>query len=143
MYGTGDGTITDVVNELDTTVNLYQSVDDSPLSPTDTDWINNNAVEVASVFLDITNPPADFLTATSATILVRYRGQYWAGGSLKLFAQAFQSDESTALSDEVEIVTVSGDTSFANTSAITLTNLAAGSKAIWNGARIRFRWGST
>jgi hypothetical protein len=40
----------------------------------------------------------------------------------------------------VEIATVSADSSFDNTSSVTFTGLSAGSKSIWDGARIRFRW---
>ena len=44
LYATGDQGFTDVVNENDTTTNLYQSVDDDPDSPSDSDWINNSDV---------------------------------------------------------------------------------------------------
>ena len=41
LFPTGDGTIVDVVNELDTVVNLFASIDEDPDSPNDADWINN------------------------------------------------------------------------------------------------------
>jgi hypothetical protein len=41
LYATGDGTKTDVVNENDATTDLWQSIDDDPASPSDSDWVNN------------------------------------------------------------------------------------------------------
>ncbi len=139
LYATADGTLTNVVDEIDTTIDLYQSVDDDPATPTDADWVNNTSLTASTFFL-LTDMPSLFDTATSATIIVRYRGQNWSGASLTLYAQLFQSDESTTLSDEITVATVSGNGAFANTSSITFTNLSAGSKTIWDGARIRFRW---
>ncbi len=45
LFATADGSIVDVVNELDAASPLWSSVDDDPDTPTDTDWINN-AVDV-------------------------------------------------------------------------------------------------
>jgi len=41
LYATADQTLFDVVDELDTTINLFDSINDDPDTPTDTDWINN------------------------------------------------------------------------------------------------------
>lgn len=139
LFATADGTAVNVINELDATSPLWSSVDDNPQTPTDSDWVNNASL-TASVFFDLTNTPSDFLLAKTANLNVRFRGQNWSGGSLTFFAELFQSDESSSLSDEVTVATVSGDGSFDNTTAITFTGLSAGSKAIWDGARVRFRW---
>lgn len=137
---TDDGTITNVVDELDTTIDLYLSVDDDPDTPSDSDWVNNTSL-TGEVFFELTDMPGDFDTADSASLVVRYRGQNWSGSSLTLFARLYQSDESTPLSDEETVATVSTNGSFSNTSTITFSGVVAGSKAIWDGARIRFRWG--
>ena len=180
LFATADGTITSVVDETDGTTDIWQSIDDDPASPTDTDWINN-AIDPTSdpgltetgqwansiltetgerVFQPVTatgqtvfglssnvrfsplltDMPGDFDTGDTATIIVRYRGQFVGGESLTLHAQFYQSDESTALSDEVAVVTVSANSSFANTAPVTITGVVAGSKTIWDGARLRLRW---
>ncbi len=56
-----------------------------------------------AVFFDITDLPADFGNAETASITVRTRGVDIGATPLKLFAQLFQSDETTTLSDEVEV----------------------------------------
>lgn len=139
VYANGTGTIADVVDELDTTVDMHLSIDDPPDAPNDSDWVNNTELTASAFFL-LDDMPSGFDTAVAATILVRYRGQEWSGGGLTLYAQLFQSDESTALSDEVAVTTVSENGSFDNTAKVTFTGLSSGSKAIWDGARIRFRW---
>ena len=139
LYANEDGTIVNVVDELDTTIDLYLSVDDDPATPTDTDWVNNGSL-TASTFFHLTDTPTEFDTAVDASLVVRYRGQNWSGGSLTLFAQLFQSDETSSLSDEETVVIVSSDGSFANATTVVFSGLVAGSKALWDGARIRFRW---
>lgn len=137
----GDGTGADVVNELNTTTNLWQSIDDDPASPTDTDW-NNNRILAPSQFYLLENVPADFDTATAATITVRNRGQEWGSGNLVLYARLYQSDESTPLSNEVQVISRSANSGWVNTE-VTLTGIVAGTKTIWDGARLRLRWATT
>jgi hypothetical protein len=140
LYSTATGTIANVVDELDTTIDMHLSVDDDPSTPNDSDWVNNTVL-IASVFFDLTDLPGDFTAADSATILVRYRGQEWGAGSLSLRAQLFQSNETTTMSDEVLVDTISANSAFGNSSPIVLTGLDTGaSKAVWDAARIRFRW---
>jgi len=45
LYATLDGTVSNVVNELDASSPLWSSINDDPSTPTDSDWVNN-AVEV-------------------------------------------------------------------------------------------------
>lgn len=85
LLATGDGTITDVVDEADAGTGLFDSVDDDPVSPDDADWVNN-AIDVnggdASVFFDITNPPTDFGNAETASVEIRVKGQDFSGSGL-------------------------------------------------------------
>lgn len=141
LFATADGTITDVVNELDAASPLWSSIDDDPATPTDTDWVNN-AIPPGTVqfFPLVTDMPGDFDTADAATIIVRNRGVNFGAESLTLHARFYQSDESTPLSDEVAVVTVSANSSFDNTAPVTITGIVAGTKTIWDGARLRLRW---
>lgn len=94
-----------------------------------------------SVFFDITDLPSDFGNAETAGIVVRTRGVDIGATPLKLFAQLYESDEVTTLSDEVEVAEEATDSSFANTTTtFTGLNTSAG-KAVWDNARIRLRWG--
>ena len=142
LFATADGTIIDVVNEADNATPLWSSIDDDPASPTDTDWINN-AIDPGTVsnFVDVTDVPTDFGNADTATIIVRFRGQNWGGGTRTLLTQIFQSNESTTMSDEVTVATVTANGAFDNTASLTLTGLDTTSgKSVWDAARIRFRW---
>ena len=93
-------------------------------------------------FSELTDLPADFGNADTATITVRYSGANFVGAdSVSLFAQIFESDETTALSNEMSIVTVTADILFTNTSAIAFTGLDTGKgKSIWDAAKLRLRW---
>jgi hypothetical protein len=142
LHTTGDGTNADVVNEADTTTDLWASIDDDPSSPNDADW-NNNTDDAGQAFYLLTDMPGDFDTAVSATITLRYRGQAFGTGTVTLYARLYRSDETTALSDEVEVAQVTADTSFTNTSAVDLTGIVAGDETIWDGARLRLRWEQT
>ncbi len=94
------------------------------------------------VFFDITDVPADFGNAEAATITVRAQGKD-VSSTIKLYAQVFQSDESTPLSDEVEAVSLTSDGTWTNyTVNLTGINTTA-DKAVWDAARVRFRWSST
>jgi len=88
----------------------------------------------------LTDMPVGFGTASTGTLLVTTRGQNWSDHTMLLYAELFQSDESTSLSDEVHVGTADADGSFANETEVTFTGLVAGSKSVWDGARVRFRW---
>ncbi len=142
LFATADGTITDVVNEADASSPLWSSIDDDPASPTDTDWINN-AIDPGTVsnFVDVTDVPADFGNADTATMIVRFRGQNWGGGTRTLLTQIFQSNESTTMSDEITVAVVTTNGAFDNTASLTFTGLdTASGKSVWDAARLRFRW---
>lgn len=95
------------------------------------------------VFFDLTDLPGDFGNAETAEIVVRTRGVDIGATPLKLFAQIFRSDETTPLSDEVEVASHASSDSFANSSPITFTGLnTTADKSVWDAARVRFRWGT-
>ena len=183
LFATADGTITAVVDEIDGTTDIWESIDDEPASPNDADWINNAITPTSGsgftetgqwvngvltetgervfqpitsmgqfvfglssdvqFFSLLTDMPTLFDTADPdepTIITVRYRGQNFGSGPLSLYIQIYQSDEATPLSNEVTVTTVAADTSFANTTPVTITGIVPGTKTIWDGARLRFRW---
>ena len=145
LFATGDGTITDLEDETGATTGLWASIDDDPDTPTDTDWVNNvNELSGgdASGFFDITNMPGDWGNAEGGSIVVRVAGNDVAA-THKLYVRLYKSDETTTISDEVELLSVSspsGQTNYAGT----ITGVSAtATKAEWNAARIRLRWSAT
>lgn len=140
IYTTGDGTLASVVNEVNATTNLYQSIDDDPTSPTDTDWVNNHLGTTASSFFELTNMPSNFASMREGGVIVRWRGQTFQEAET-LYVQLFQSDEATTLSNEMLVATASTDSAFVNTAVVNFTGLDTSSgKAVWDGAKIRLRW---
>ena len=110
-------------------------------------WISSPLVSGPLVFFDAKpqggDLPANFGNAEAADIEVRARTQD-ASGDLRLYAQIFESDELTPLTDEVLCVVLDGaDTSFANYVAQFTGVDTVADKATWDGARVRFRWSST
>lgn len=143
LHPDGDGNNADVVDEGDATSDLYASIDDDPSSPNDSDW-NNNIDDAGQAFYLLTDMPGDFAEASSATITVRYRGQEFGGfDPVTLYARLYQSDETTALSDEVEVAGAIADSAFTSSSPVTLTGIVAANKAIWDDFRVRLRWERT
>lgn len=139
LVAEGDGTISNVVNENDNTTNLWDSVDDTPASPNDADWINNTAA-AASTFIDLSATLANFESMSTMSVTFRI-GVIDYTADISVYAQLFQSDESTSLSDEMLIETVSADAGFANDTEVTFTGVnTSASKAVWDAAKIRIRW---
>ena len=142
LLATGDGTIIEVVNELDAVSPLWSSIDDDIDSPDDSDWINNAiAPGAVEYFPLLTDPPEAFGVAVSATIRTRVSGFNFWGQSLTLFAQLYKADETTALSDEITVTTVLANSAFNNTAALDFTGLdTSAGKPAWVGAKVRYRW---
>lgn len=84
-----------------------------------------------SAFVGLTDMPFDFDTMETIDVKVHARQV----GSSTLYVQAYASDESTPLSDEVQVpVTASWATH-----TVTLTGVVPGTKAQWDGVLLRLR----
>ena len=136
---TADGTIdAEVVHDAGTAAPFYTHIDDDPDSPNTADWVANSQNEIAaSAFFDVTDTPADFDTMNTLEIKIDFEAVGFADDTAVLYAQMYQSDESTTLSDEMQLATQATATGLIT---VSFTNVTAGSKTIWNGARIHFRW---
>ena len=136
---TADGTIdAEVVHDAGTAAPFYTHIDDDPDSPNTADWIANSQNEsAASAFFEVTDMPADFDTMNTLEIKIDFEAVGFADDTAVLYAQMYQSDESTTLSDEMQLATQATATGLIT---VSFTNVTAGSKTIWNGARIHFRW---
>jgi hypothetical protein len=144
---TGEHTITNVVNEGDDATNLYASIDDDPSlwlsTSADTDYINNGSNSEAATqqaFFALTDMPPNFAGMDSLIIFFRYRGtNFWGSPTISVYAQVFQSDESSALTDEELVQQLTGNGAF-GTGSVAFSGVVASNTATWNGARLRLRW---
>lgn len=147
LFATGTGTTANLVDEADTTTNLHESIDDDPSSPNDSDWVNN-VIDISggdvTTFFDVTDLPEGFGTAQSAQVIVRYAGGGFGSQTINLYARLYRSDETTPLSNEVLVASVSGNAPFTNSSLVSLTGLdTSAGRTIWNAARVRYRWSAS
>lgn len=141
-----DGTKSGVVKTGQSTVDLWAEIDDDPdAHDGDATWIANadGAVD-GSLFLLLTDTPADFVSMSTAAVkLAVRRTSIQVDDTVALYAQMFRSDETTALSDELQVGTYSTLTDTYGLKTLALTGLVAGDKTIWDGARLRLRWDYT
>ena len=104
------------------------------------DAYTGGGVDEAEAWFDVTDMPADFEEMWEAEIVVRYRGQNFGSKTITLYAQIFQSNEVTPLTDEEQVAQVSSNGSFTNTSAVAFSGIVASNKTVWDNARLRLRW---
>ena len=115
-------------------------MDDDPDSPTPTDYINNTLDGAdCSIFLELVDTPADFSSLTSVNIKIHVVPTGFVSDTCDLYAQIFQSDETTSLTDELKVA----DQASSGMQTVTLTNPTASNKSTWDGARVKLRWDYT
>jgi hypothetical protein len=144
----GEGTHSGFVDEGGTSLTFAGTwsgkIDDDPDSANDADYISSPNAADGHVFVLLTDMPSDFATLDSLTVTVRNRRINFVNDSFVIAAQIFESDEATALSNEVNTPAVSSS-SFTTQVATTITGLLNTSdKTKWDGARLRIRvdWSS-
>lgn len=134
---TPDGTILNYQNESNGTTNLYASIDDDPDSPTTSDYLKNSASANASVFLNLTDTPSDFGSMTTLQLDFYLNAPAnWSDDSGVLYAQVFQSDETTTLTSEHQLATHSTGVGYYS---VAFTSVIGADKTTWDGARLRLR----
>ena len=141
----GDGAITPAGTIAPSgTVTLFDAIDE-PVATSDngTTYVKNNNKTSGSYFAQLTDTPAAFALMQSLTIDVRARTTGAVDDQTTLFAQVFQANGVTPLTNEVSVATNPGPGGFVTISGVTLTGLTGGSKAIWDGAQLRLRWAYT
>jgi hypothetical protein len=135
-----------VVNELDASSPLWSSIDDDPDSPNDADW-NNNVNDLrggtdATAFYDVTDPASDFGNAqASSSGTIRVKGVD-VETDFGVFAQFYKADQTTPLSDEVEVAVVNDGTGPTNV-GFTITGIVPGNISVWAAAQLRLRWSTS
>jgi hypothetical protein len=127
------------------TTNLHLAADDYATGAhnSDTDGVMGPNNGDSSLFLDLGDTPTGFDPTTISLIQVTsaYRlesaGVSGAADSAALFYQIFRSDETTAITTELSLGSITSATYLETTDALTVTGTH--SKANWDGARLRIR----
>lgn len=141
----GDGTIDAGIRDKDhATTDLYASIDEGLATTNDgDDYVCNNNKTSGSYFVQLTATPAGFGQMQTLAIGIRARTTGLVDDETTMYAQLFQADGATPLSDEVVVAVNPGPSGFTTVADIALTGLVGGSKAIWDGAQVRLRWAYT
>lgn len=117
----------------------YGCINNGTATPDDTDYIYSYISEGGSAeagHFGFANMPVDFGTATGVTLKVRQRG--YANDDDDVSYQLFQSDGTTALSDEITLaIDGSGVSTSFRTDTVSLTRTGATSKSVWNGVQLK------
>jgi hypothetical protein len=118
----------------------YGAINNGTASPDDTDFINStmpNGTDPETTYFGFEDMPADFLTATSVTVKVRQKmivQSYRDGAKYQLF----QSDGTTALSDEIFLDADGTDISATfRTDTLSFTRTGSTTKSTWDGVQIK------
>jgi uncharacterized repeat protein (TIGR02059 family) len=114
---------------------------DETIAAADTTTYLQNQQRVAGRYHALLQPmPADFTAMSTLSITIRARTVGVTDDRTSLFAQLVMADELTPLSAEVLVGTNPGSAAWATSGTIPFGGLVGGSKATWDGARLRLRW---
>lgn len=119
----------------------YLAINNGTATPDDTDYVQNNPPEGTFnryMFMGFEDMPGDFDTITSVTAKVRQKIFVQAGQDGVKY-QIFESDETTALTDQIALDADGTDISSSyRTDTLNFTVTGSTSKTAWDGARMKF-----
>ena len=141
MRPNGTGTLANVNNQAGSTTNIHLDVDDDPDSPDTADYVKN-ATDTSgdkTAFFLLDDTPLDFAGMSTLTIDAHIATANFSNDTCTLFARLYKSDETTTLSDEVQVATQVSS----GLQSVAFTGLSLGNKTDWDGARLRLRWAYT
>ena len=117
----------------------FGAINNGTASPDDTDFIRNNFNEGGSAevaYFGFENMPADFDAITAVTMKVRQKG--YSNDDDHVRYQLFQSNGTTALSDQIELdINGSEVSSSFRTDTVNFTRTGATDKATWHGVQLK------
>jgi PKD repeat protein len=141
----GDGARDAVIkdNALGTT-NLYTAIDDTIAGADDgTTYIRNDNKTSGSYFALLTDMPTNFASMSTLNVSIRARTTGFVDDNTTLYAQLYKADGVTPLSNEVAVATNPGTAGWLTVANVALSGVVPGTKADWDGARLRLRWAYT
>jgi murein DD-endopeptidase MepM/ murein hydrolase activator NlpD len=107
-------------------------------------FIVAGANSTSTIFYDITDSPSDFDTMTALNYDIRYKITPLSGDTEVLYVQVFKSDKSTALTNEMTVVSTTAALTIRNKGSTAFTGVdTAATKADWDGAYFRIRTAHT
>jgi uncharacterized repeat protein (TIGR02059 family) len=142
LVPTADGTRDATVQVRGVTL-AFDAIDEGLAAADTTSYLQNQQGLAGRYFAQLTEMPGDFNSIATLSVSIRARTVGITDDQTTLFAQAVAADETTTLSNEVLVATNPGSSSWATVANIPLSGLAPGSKATWDGARLRLRWAYT
>ena len=142
LLPTADGS-RDAAIQIRGTTLAFDAINEGLAAADTSTYLRNQANVSGRYFALLTDMPADFSALSTLTISVRARTVGVSNDQVALFAQLFGADETTALSSEGLVATNPGSSSWTTISNVAFSGLTPGSKATWDGARLRLRWAYT
>ena len=142
LLPTADGTRDATVQVRGVTL-AFDAIDEGLAAADTTSYLQNQQGFAGRYFAQLTDMPGDFTSIATLSVSIRARTVGITDDQTTLFAQAVAADETTALSNEVLVATNPGSSNWATVANVALTGLTSGSKATWDGARLRLRWAYT
>ncbi len=94
----------------------------------------------SSIFYDITDTPSDFVKMINFNYDIRYKITPLSNDTEALYVQVFKSDKTTALTDEMLVVSTTTALTIGNKGSTAFTGVSTtATKADWDGAYFRIR----
>jgi uncharacterized repeat protein (TIGR02059 family) len=139
LLPTGDGS-RDATVQVRGVTQAFDAINEGLAAADTSTYLRNQSNLSGRYFALLTDMPADFTSLSTLTISIRARTTSVSNDQVTLFAQLFGADETTALSSEKLLATNPGTSSWTTLSNVAFSGLTPGSKAVWDGARLRLRW---
>jgi hypothetical protein len=117
----------------------YTNIDDDPSSSaSESDVASGPAINSDSTaYYGLTTMPSDFGGMTSLQYRVRYRFQSISNDTLDFYVQIFQSDGTTALTNQMLVASGTANTSWTDSTDVSFTGVVASDKTTWDAARLK------
>jgi len=131
----GDGT---VGTWTSTAATFYTEIDNDPdAADDDTTYVQGPNRADASMFVLLSDTPADFGSADTIEIKVKHKEDGTGNDVIDMYYQIFQSDEATVITAETTATRLTQGTYTINAKSVSITG--TNDKTTWDGARIRLR----
>ena len=122
-------------------LSLFSSVDERVAAADDgTSYVRNDNRQSGSYTARLSDTPAGFVSMTAISVSVRARTTGRIDDTTALYAQVLAADGVTPLTAEALLATNPGVSAWTTIANVSLPAVAAGSKALWDGAVVRLRW---
>lgn len=145
LYRDGSNYVTLVPTADHTAVNVVSSggsyfgqIDEGVASYSAADYVANGPNTSGVLFVGLTDP-SPWGAVAGATVRAGVAGSGFSNDTVALYAQVFASDETTPLTAERLVTTLTGNTSLSVEGSFQQVDAGA-TQTQWNGARLRLRW---